>query len=131
MQDNDRSAVIQNWIEKSDRALCDVKYCVANGQLEAAQNRLYYAIFYVVKALSIREKFATSKHGQLLGWFNKNYVHTNIVEEGISKIYKVTFDLRCESDYGVEFQPTKEQLTKHFCEAEVFIAEVKKLLAEE
>lgn len=130
MQDNDK-IIIQNWLEKCDIALFDAKKGIDESRLECAQNRLYYAIFYAVKALSHKDKFASSKHSQLIGWFNKNYLHTNIVEEKTGKIYKVAFEQRQKCDYGLEFKPTQEQLTRHFGEAEVFIAEIKKLLNDE
>lgn len=44
--------------------------------LSTALNRLYYAIFYAVAALAQKFNFITSKHSQLLGWFNREFIKT-------------------------------------------------------
>ena len=39
-----------------------------------AVNRIYYGLYYAVTALAIKHRFETSKHLQLIGWFNKEFI---------------------------------------------------------
>jgi len=50
-----------------------------------AANRIYYAIYYIVSALALKNDFFDIKHNQLLGWFNRNFVKTNIVSKDLGK----------------------------------------------
>ncbi|MGL6227282.1 MAG: HEPN domain-containing protein [Thermoguttaceae bacterium] len=122
--------LLKLWLEKSDTALEDTKKNVHINSLETAQNRLYYAIFYAVSALAKLDGFATSKHTQLLGWFNRNYIHSGKIDRGTAEIYREAFDLRQKSDYQLMYVPEKQELVKNIQEAEQFIAVIKSLIAE-
>lgn len=117
------------WWEKSERALRDAKSNLALGALETAQNRVYYAIFYAVGALARQQKFVTAKHSGLLAWFNRNYIHTKIVDYELAKIYRHAFENRQKCDYEFTYQPTPEKLERDILKAEIFIAEIKKLIS--
>ena len=67
-------------VEKSNQAIKSAKDNIENNNLETAQNRIYYALFYIVTALAYKNDFITSKHSQLKGWFNKNlYMKTRFL----------------------------------------------------
>ena len=64
-----------------------------------AENRIYYGMFYMVMALALKHGFMTSKHAQLLGWFNKEFVRAGQVDVALGKVYQAGFEKRQESDY--------------------------------
>ena len=41
-----------------------------------ALNRIFYSVFYCMLALAIQFNYKTSKHAQLIGWFNRNFIAT-------------------------------------------------------
>jgi len=41
-------------------------------------NRIYYSMFYSVQALLVLDEKAFSKHGQVKGYFNKEYIKSGI-----------------------------------------------------
>lgn len=129
MQD-DNKVLIKNWLNKSDIALEDAGKNIEIDSLETAQNRLYYAIFYAVSALAKSENFITSKHGQLLGWFNKNYINTGEIDRKLAKIYRISFENRQKSDYTFFYIPQKAKLKSDFFEAINFINKIKTILEE-
>ncbi len=43
-------------------------------------------MFYSLLALAIAYKYETSKHAQIIGWFNKNFVHEGKFDERFGKI---------------------------------------------
>ncbi|MDD3436238.1 MAG: HEPN domain-containing protein [Candidatus Gastranaerophilales bacterium] len=120
--------IIDNWLLKSEEALREAEINIKMNCLQSAQNRLYYAIFYAVNALAKSKGFITSKHSQLLGWFNREYVKTEILPKEIAKIYVETYEFRQKSDYTFSFKPNAEKLKLSMNEAEVLINKIKKIL---
>ncbi|MBI5326627.1 MAG: hypothetical protein HZB41_15355 [Ignavibacteriae bacterium] len=56
-------------------------------------------MFYIVSSLAIQNNFLTTKHRQLLAWFNTTFVKTGIVPVELWKVYKHGYDNRLEGDY--------------------------------
>ena len=63
--------LIKNCIIKADKALESALILINNRDIDAAFNRIYYSIFYSVLARGYKNNFISSKHRQLMGWFNK------------------------------------------------------------
>ena len=124
----DKNILIKNWLLKSDEAFEDAKKSINLDMLSTAQSRLYYAIFYAVSSLAQKNDFATSKHSQLLGWFNREYVKKQLISADIAEIYKTTFEFRHKSDYTFTFKPNKQYLLEDLKKAEEFIKVIKELL---
>jgi hypothetical protein len=61
-----------------------------------ALNRIYYGIFYILSALANKHHFSTSKHTQLIAWFNKNFVRTGKIDREIGKFVHLAFDRRMD-----------------------------------
>lgn len=126
MQDNE--IIVKNWIDKSDEALIAAEKNLEIELLSTSQNRLYYAIFYIVSALAKKNNFVTAKHNQLLGWFNKEFVKSQKIDVENSRIYTKSFEFRQKNDYTFEFKPNKEKLKKDLELAKEFILKIKQLL---
>lgn len=120
--------IVKNWLLKSQEAYDEAKINIDVNCLQSAQNRLYYSIFYAVSALAKSNGFITSKHAQLLGWFNKEYVKSNLFSKEIAKVYVETFEFRQKSDYTFSYKPNKEKLKVTLGEVKVFIDEINKIL---
>lgn len=109
-----RIVIIDNNIQKSYQAINDAEILLKNEGFSGALNRIYYSIFYILSALAIKFNYKTSKHTQLIGWFNKNFVKNHKVERKIGKLVQKAFDQRMEGDYDVLsefcFDETKEAL---------------------
>ncbi|MEI8388814.1 MAG: HEPN domain-containing protein [bacterium] len=117
-----KDILIANSLLKSKEALDDAKYALEGARLNTAQNRIYYAIFYSVMALGYLNDFITSKHSQLLGWFNKKFIHeNNIFDNGIFITYKTAYENRMKSDYEFTYKPDKDIVNKCFEDAQGFI----------
>jgi uncharacterized protein (UPF0332 family) len=105
-----KEKLIDYRIARSKETVEEAKLAYDNGKFHLAENRIYYAIFYLVSALALKNDFITSKHNQLLGWFNKNFVLTKKVSEDIGKIYKRSFERRQEGDYDDMIYFSEEQV---------------------
>jgi len=126
--DNDKEAIIKYRLERSKMTINEAKIAIENNQLFLAENRIYYSIFYIVSALAIKNNFSTSKHTQLIGWFNKNFVSTDKVSKEIGEIYKTAFENRQEGDYEDFTTFELEDVKRDFFNMLRFIEEIEKLL---
>lgn len=127
LSDNERAELIKYNIEKVDNLIDEIDFHIINDKLHTAVNRIYYCIFYMLTALALKNKFTTSKHMQLISWFNKKYVHEKIMDSRYGKIIRNIFEQRSRADYDVLAEFTKEQVTSLFNEMKETIAAIKKL----
>lgn len=83
-------------------------------QYRASNNRAYYAIFRAVSACLAMEFKAYKQHAQVIGNFNKDFVHTGIFPKEISRKISRAQEVRHASDYDdfyiVSVEDAKEQL---------------------
>jgi len=120
--------LIMNSIEKADTALHDAEQNM-NISFYVVQNRIYYAVFYIVLALAYLDKFSTGKHYQLMGWFNKEYIYNNkVFDVKLKDIYQTLLVNRQKFDYIVSEKPQKEQVEKGLKDAEFFVKTVKEYI---
>lgn len=76
----------------------------------------------------MQNNFSTSKHSQLLSWFNRNYVKTGKVNKEMGKIYKKQFENRLEGDYDDFIELNKVDVERDFENMKKFLAEIEKSL---
>jgi len=131
MQEYDE-ILVQNCLRKSHQALSDARYLIEDSRKSVALNRLYYSIFYAVQGLAYRNKFVTSKHSALMGWFNRKFVHEEkIFTKQIYEVYKNAFLNRQEADYELlnasEFSIV--QLNDLLLQSQDFVATIEKHLS--
>jgi len=125
MTPEQRMHLISMRIEQADQAIQRVESCLANNQPELAANRIYYGLFYAILALALMQGFETSKHQQIQGWFNKNFVHTGIFPNQFSKIVKDAFVARTDADYKLDSIPASGDLEAMFVDMKLFISTIK------
>ena len=82
------------------------------------------ACFYILSALALKHNFRTSKHHQLIGWFNKNFIKLNLVDKKYSDILKEAFDSRTDSDYGDFISFSKEEVITLFNNMKDFVSKI-------
>jgi len=124
----ERDELVKYRVKRAKETVDDARIALENNRLHNAENRIYYAIFYIISALALKNDFSTSKHSQLLSWFNRNYVKTGKVEKELGKIYKNQFENRLEGDYDDFVELNKEDVEKDFENMMKFITTIEQLL---
>lgn len=66
----------------------------------------------------------------MIAYFNRNYLKTEKLDKGLSKIIKSTYYLREKSDYDDFYIAGKEETKKQLQNAQVFVTAVEKYLTE-
>lgn len=69
------------------------------GYYRTSNNRAYYAIFRAISACLALEFKAYKQHAQVIGNFNKDFVHTGIFPKEIGKKISKAQEIRHASDY--------------------------------
>ncbi len=82
-----------------------------------ALNRMYYAVFYCLLAAGLKYEYKTSKHSQLIGWFNKNFVATGKIESKFGKVIRKAYEYRLMADYDAFVEFDKENVEKLFLQS--------------
>jgi len=59
----------------------------------------YYAVFHAIKAILEAGEIGASSHGQVLGFFNKHYVHTGEINSYPSQVAYDLFEKRNTLEY--------------------------------
>ena len=77
-------------------------------KLLAANNRAYYSIFYAIRAILAMEKIDFKRHKDVLAYFNKNYVKTEIFPRQIGRKIIMASKVREDSDYDEKYEPSSE-----------------------
>ena len=77
-------------------------------------------MFYAVQALIILDDKSFSKHGQVKGYFNKEFIKTGLFPKGFGKTYNIVFEYRQKFDYVDLSKPDKTLISDYMTEAELF-----------
>jgi len=95
-----------------------------------AVRNLYYACFYALTAVLLKEGHIFKKHTAVKAALHKNLIKTGIVESGWGKFYNRIFDSRHEGDY----QPLRifqaEEVKLFLDQGAGFIKQMEKLLSQ-
>jgi hypothetical protein len=124
----DKQAVIAYRREKAFKLLDESIVLLENNFLETAVNRTYYAMYHLLNAFALKKDFIFSKHGQLIGWFNREYINTGMIDRSFGKILTRAFDKRMDTDYEDFVVLDKEEVEEFINEARSFLQEVSKLI---
>ncbi len=96
----------------------------------ACANRLYYAAFYAVSALLVRDGLTATKHSGVKALFNRHYVKTGKISKAEGRLYNRLFDLRQEGDYLDFVLLDKERVAPLMKATADFIEAIRSLLSE-
>jgi len=130
LDENQRTELIKYRLSEATETIQDVQLLLENDRLRAAVNRIYYGMFYSLLALGLAYEFETSKHQQLIGWFNKNFIYEGLIETKYGKIINKASNRRTQGDYDsfVEFE--KIIVLEMFEEMKEFIYRIEQFIAQ-
>lgn len=96
-------------LERAREELDTAELLFDNERLKAANNRAYYSIYYSLTAVLCLEPIAFKKHKDMIGYFNKNYVHTDRFPREIGRNISKAAKIRHASDYDEFYIASKEE----------------------
>ena len=120
--------LIKYRIERAYETLADASLLAESGRWNSCINRLYYASFYDVNALLIKNNFKTYTHNGCKSKFHLEFIKTGIIDKSFGKLYSDLFDWRQEGDYADFISFDKATVNPLLKQTEALIKEIEKLL---
>lgn len=97
-------------LQQAEECLDEGRYLLEGGKSErSAVNRGYYAMFYAVLSLLVFERYSSSKHSGVIGYFNREFVRSGRVSKELGRAINQAFELRQRADYREDFEIPRDQ----------------------
>lgn len=91
---------IRYRLERADETLLEVDSHLSNGFWNTAINRMYYACFYAVSALLVKNNVEVNSHAGVRQQFGQHYVKPGIIDRDLGKHFTELFEKRNRGDYN-------------------------------
>lgn len=127
----DRETLLAYRLREARETLTDARSLLENdGTTRTVINRAYYATFYAVLALFIKNgtDLRSSKHTGIIALFDREFVHSGKIAVEMSRTLHRLFDARLESDYKEFVSYSRDETEALLKRAESFVAETERLL---
>ncbi len=128
LSNEEKNHLIDYRLKQANESLDVAEVLIKLPNYPTALNRIYYSVFYSLLAVGLKYDYSTSKHSQLIGWFNKNFIATGIMELKYGKIVRKAYEYRLMADYDVFVEFDKENIEILFLQSRELINSITKLL---
>lgn len=110
--------------------MMEARLMINEGYLNGAINRLYYACYYIVIALLIKNGVSAQTHAGTKQMLGLHFVVNGKLSPKTSSIYATLFEKRHSSDYDDFAYYDSETLEKLYLQAKEFNEIIEKLLTD-
>ena len=100
LSNEERNTIVALEMKKAHEAYEDIGILIGANRLNAAANRMYYAVFHAVCALLINDGHHVSTHKGSHALFSQHYIKTGILPREFGQLYNQLQTMREESDYN-------------------------------
>ena len=107
-------ALTQYLIQRAKETLLEAQMLVQNEFFNAAVNRLYYACYYAVSALLVKQRIAAQTHAGAKQMFGLHFIVTNKLPSKLGRFYNQLFNDRITGDYDDFVSFNQEMLNEMF-----------------
>lgn len=98
---NEKLEYAKLYLDKAEEKLSSALTNLEHGQFDDSVSRAYYCVFHAISGLLYLKDAEFSSHSQTLGYFNREFIKTEIFPKQYGKwIYKL-FEFRETGDYVV------------------------------
>lgn len=99
MRDETRVDLSRYRMQKAEEMLVSSKREFEAGDYASANNRAYYSIFHMLRAVLALDGEDYKKHSAVISHFSQNYLKTDIISRDYSKLIFNASAIRNRSDY--------------------------------
>lgn len=128
MNDYTTDDFVKYRINRAFETVLEVNSHIENQFWNTAVNRMYYACYYAVTALLIKNNIEVSSHAGVRQKFGEHFVKTGVFDRKLAKYFTELFDKRNKGDYNDFFNYEEEVVTRLLPHAKAFVEEIDKLL---
>ena len=121
-------ALVSYRLSRAKETLAEIPHLKDMGYLNTAVNRLYYACYYAVVALLIKNHIHASTHAGVKQMLGLHFVSKGLITRESNRSFSLLFERRHSSDYDDFAYATIEEVDELLPKAESFISEIERLL---
>jgi uncharacterized protein (UPF0332 family) len=117
-------------IQRANETILEVETHIKNKFWNTAINRMYYACFYAVGALLVKNGIDVSSHAGTRQKFGQLFVKTGKVDKELAKHYTDLFEKRHKGDYNDFYDYDEETVVRLYPLSKKFISRIHEELNE-
>lgn len=117
-------------LNRAKETIAEVQMLIQNKYWNTAVNRLYYACFYAVGALLVKNGIETSSHSGCRLKFGQLFVQTGRISKELARHYTELFEKGQKGDYNDFFDFDEEVVLKLYEPSKLFIEKIEQLIYE-
>jgi uncharacterized protein (UPF0332 family) len=126
MRDFKPEDYINYRLQKAKETILETKILIENKLWNTAINRMYYACFYAVGALLLKNGVQVSTHTGCRQKFGELFIQTGFISKALGKHYAGLFEKRQKGDYNDFFDFDEDTVVKLYQPTVDFIIELEK-----
>lgn len=131
MKPTDLEVLTAHRLQKSEEALKAAEIMLDKQMYSFAMNRVYYSLYYAVQALLAQQGVAFAKHGQVKGYFNREFIKAGKLSKDIGRFYNKAFEYRQKFDYVDFVSPDQLMVAEYVEAAKNVVSQIKLYLRKE
>ena len=124
LTNEERDLLVAYRLRRAKETLSEADNLIEAGFFNAAVNRLYYACYYAVIALLIKNNIVAQTHQGVKQMFSLHFVANNKIDKQYSVFYGRLFNDRISGDYDDFVCYDNEMITALRPQAEEFISAI-------
>jgi len=110
--------------EQALQCIQSSKALISLGDYKGAANRSYYGVFHAMRSVLAIDNVDFGNHGQVIGYFRREYIRTQIFPKEMSYIIDTLFKVRNKCDYDDFYIISKEDVINQLKSAEYFLNKI-------
>jgi len=131
MNPQEKQELVAYRISKAKETLREVDTLINHKFWSTSVNRLYYACYYAVIALLVKNEIKAQTHAGVRQMFGLHFVKTGLIDTDLGKFYSDIFDKRQTGDYDDYVTFTEIEVKSLIQPAKQLINEIERLLTSE
>ena len=128
LKKEDRDALVAVRLQRTKETIEELKSNMKLGYWRIAANRLYYACYYAVSALLIKNNLTTHTHSGVMNQLSEHFIKKGLLTKEHGRFFKGLYELRQDGDYGDWKIIREEDIVPLLEPAQKFIEDIEKLI---
>ena len=128
MTDEERKSLVSIRLQNAKETLKEISVHIENGFWNTATNRMYYACYYAVAALLLKNGISVKTHSGVRQALGKEFVVTGLVSKEQARFFSILYDNRQTGDYDDFIMMTEGKVRELYPQAVAFVETLENLI---
>lgn len=124
----ERKAIIRFRIEKARKSFDEAKAVAGLGYWSLADNRLYYATYYMASALLLDKGISAKTHAGTIHLLGQKIINSGLLDKAYGRLFSRLYELRQAGDYDDMFDATEQEVKPYIEKVSAFLNETESMI---